>query len=75
MSKINSGQSYSTPDPQLPKETTWDEKALRDAREIGRILRDKHNMQPSHDQDGKILPPPSMFDLKTQDLGKSNMIF
>ena len=57
------------------------EEMLQQARDIGAILRDRHNMQPmaipEADKDGIMqtlyIPPPSLNDVSLKDLGKQTM--
>ncbi len=62
---------------------TAHEQAMRDAREIMAICRDKHNMQPAAapelDMDGvmrvQYVPPPSYCDVSLKDLGKQTLMY
>jgi len=67
----------------MSEQITAHEQALRDAREIGRMLKEKHNMQPAAipemGQDGvmrtQYVPPPSYGDISLADLGKQTLIY
>ena len=59
------------------------EEILREARRIGDILKERHNVQPAAipelDNDGIMrvpyTPPPSLFDVKLSDLGKQTQVY
>jgi len=51
------------------------DEAMKDARAIGEMLRDQYNMQPSKDDNGFILPPPSIHNFDALKLlNKQTMI-
>lgn len=65
------------------EQITASEQALRDARNIMAICREKHNMQPAAipelDKDGfmrvQYTPPPSYTDVSLKDLGKQTLMY
>lgn len=50
------------------------DKILREANEIGQMLKDRYNIQPATDSNGVILPPPTVFDMTLKEMGKGAMI-
>lgn len=57
------------------EQETWQNAALKEARQIGEILKQRYNMQPSVDDNGYILPPPTFSDVKLIELGKSTQVY
>ena len=57
------------------KQESWQNQALKEVRQIGEILKKRHNMQPSLDDNGYIIPPPTFSDVKLEELGKSTQIY
>jgi len=65
------------------EQITASEQALRDARAIGAILRERHNMQPPAapelDKDGimrvQYTPPPCYGDISLKDLRKQTLMY
>ena len=58
----------------MGQELTGHEEALRDAKRIGEMLKDKYNIQPAEDQHGNKIMPPTMYDIKLEDLGKDSIM-
>ena len=67
----------------MSEEIGTHEQVLRDARQIGVMLKERHNMQPAAipemGQDGvmrtQYVPPPSYGDISLNDLGKQTLMY
>lgn len=65
------------------EQVTASEQAMRDARAIGNMVKERHNIQPAAapelDKDGvmrvQYIPPPSYSDISLKDLGKPTLMY
>jgi len=53
---------------------TAHEEAIRDANKIKDMLAAKYNGQITHDKEGYLVMPPTMYDIKLEDLGKDSIM-
>lgn len=45
----------------MDNEPIWQDEAMKDAREVGQFLKEQYNMQPAVDEEGFIIPPPTVY--------------